>query len=90
MIMVYQLEIPDHLDKAFSKLAKKNKKQLEIIRRKVEEILEDPCCYKPLRGDMHGAFRVHIDKSFVLTFEVDEQKRTVRLLEYGHHDDIYQ
>jgi len=71
------------------KLAKKNRKQLEIIQKKIKEILENPQHYKPLRGDMHGARRVHIDKSFVLTFEIDETNNRVRLLDYDHHDRIY-
>lgn len=87
--MAYSLDIPKHLDKIFFKLSKKDKKQLEIINKKVNEILENPQHYKPLRGDMHGAFRAHIDKSFVLTFEIDEQNKVVRLLDYDHHDNIY-
>ncbi len=38
---------------------------------------------------MHGAKRVHIDKSFVLTYEVDERGKSVKLLDYDHHDNIY-
>jgi mRNA interferase RelE/StbE/toxin YoeB len=87
--MTYDLDIPEHLDKIFLKLSKKDKKQLEIINKKIAEIRENPYHYKPLRGDMHGALRVHIDKSFVLTFEIDEQKKVVRLLDYDHHDNIY-
>jgi len=87
--MTYSLEIPEHLDKIFNKLSKKDKKQLEIINRKVNEILVDPYRYKPLRGDLHGAFRVHINKSFVLTFDVDENNKIVRLLDYEHHDKVY-
>ena len=87
--MVYALDIPEHLDKIFKKLSKKDKAQLEIIHKKVNEILENPHHYKPLRGDMHGAFRVHIQKSFVLTFEIDESNKVVKLLDYEHHDNVY-
>ncbi len=62
--MTYALDIPEHLHKIFLKLSKKDKKQLEIIHKKINEILENPQHYKPLLGDMHGARRVHIDKSF--------------------------
>ena len=85
--MKYALDISNELEKIFSKLAKKNRKQLLIIHKKVEEIRENPYHYKPLRGDMKGARRVHIDKSFVLTYEVDN--KVVRLLDYDHHDNIY-
>ena len=87
--MAYILDISEELDKKFRKLAKKDRKQLEIINKKVEQIQENPYHFKPLRGDMKGSRRVHIDKSFVLTYEVDEKKKVVRLLDYEHHDNIY-
>ena len=87
--MEYKLQISDALDKVFTKLAKKNKKQLQIIQKKVQEILENPYHFKPLRGDMHGARRVHFDKSFVLTYEIDEEIKVIRLLDFDHHDNIY-
>ncbi len=87
--MDYGLEISEELNKKFIKLSRKGKKQLEVINKKVQQILKNPHRFKLLRGDMHGARRVHIDKSFVLTFEIDENGRTVRLLDYEHHDRIY-
>jgi mRNA-degrading endonuclease RelE of RelBE toxin-antitoxin system len=38
---------------------------------------------------MTGIFRVHIGKSFVLTYEILEEKRTVKLIDYNHHDKVY-
>jgi len=38
---------------------------------------------------MTGIRRVHIGKSFVLTFEILEKLKLVRLLDYDHHDNIY-
>jgi mRNA interferase RelE/StbE/toxin YoeB len=87
--MAYGLSIPEQLDKVFSKLVKKNKKQMQIVNKKLRQILENPYHFKPLRGDMHGARRVHIDKSFVLIYEIDEQNKIVRLLDYDHHSSIY-
>ncbi len=87
--MNYNLYISAELDKKFRKLAKIDKKQLKIIYKKVEQIQENPYHFKPLRGDMKGSRGVHIDKSFVLTYEVDEKKKVVRLLDYDHHDNIY-
>lgn len=87
--MRYTLAISEPLDKVFLKLRKKNRKQLEIIHKKIQQILENPYHFKPLRGDIHGARRVHIDKSFVLTYEIDENNKVVKLLDYAHHDDIY-
>ncbi|MFH1276060.1 MAG: type II toxin-antitoxin system mRNA interferase toxin, RelE/StbE family [Candidatus Woesearchaeota archaeon] len=87
--MEYHFQVSEELDKTFSKLSKKNKKQLQIINKKIQQILDNPYHFKPLRGDMHGARRVHIDKSFVLTYEVDEEKKLIRLLDFNHHDNIY-
>ena len=87
--MTYHLQISDELDKKFSKIAKKNKKQLQIIHKKIQQILENPYHFKPLRGDMHGARRVHIDKSFVLTYEIKEDQKIIQLLDFDHHDNIY-
>ena len=87
--MEYRLQISEELDKVFSKLDKKNKKQLQIIHKKIDQILQNPYHFKPLRGDMHGARRVHIDTSFVLTYEIDEEKKLIRLLDFDHHDHVY-
>ena len=86
---MYSLESKPDVDKKFLKLSKKNPKQMEIITKKIKQILENPYHFKPLRGDMHGARRVNIDKSFVLTYEIDENKKIIRLLDYDHHDNIY-
>ena len=87
--MAYALDVSREVDGIFAKLQKKDKARLEIINKKVLQILADPNRFKPLRGDMRGARRVHIDKSFVLTYEVDENSKIVRLLDFDHHDKIY-
>lgn len=86
---MYSLEIAEKLDEKFKKLAKKSKKQMEAIDAKVKQILENPYHFKPLKGDMHGSRRVHIEKSFVLTYEIKEQEKVVKLLDYDHHDKVY-
>ena len=86
---MYNLIIKEELDSKFEKLAKKNKKQLEIISSKVAEILENPHRYKNLRAPMNHLKRVHIDKYFVLVFPIDEKSKTVILEDYNHHDNIY-
>ena len=86
---MYSLASKPIVDKKFSKISKKNPKQMEIITKKIDQILDNPHHFKPLRGDMHGARRVHIDKSFVLIYEIDEQNKVITLLDYDHHDNIY-
>ena len=86
---MYSLEIRPELDKKFSKLAKKNKKQFEIIKKKIKEIIKNPQHYKNLRKPLQNWKRVRIDKGFVLTFSVDEGKKIVTLEDYDHHNNIY-
>ena len=87
--MGYKLEISEQLDRIFDKLSKKDKLQFEILSKKIKEILEDPYKFKPLRGNMAGQRRVHI-RHFVLIYEILENEKIVRLLDYEHHDKIYE
>ena len=87
--MVYFLEIANEVDKKFQKLKKRDKKQLLIVNNKIQQILQNPYHFKPLRGDLYGARRVHIDKSFVLVYEINEKAKVIRILDYDHHDKIY-
>jgi mRNA interferase RelE/StbE/toxin YoeB len=86
---MYRIEIEDCLKQILQKLFKKNRKVYEIIMRKIEEIIQNPYHYKPLRYDMKTLRRVHIEKSFVLIFKIDEDGKTVRFLDFDHHDNIY-
>jgi YafQ family addiction module toxin component len=86
---MYTLKIKPDLEKTFKKLAKKNSKQVEIILKKIDEILSNPHRYKNLRAPLNDWKRVHVDKHFVLTFSIDEDSKTVTLEDYDHHDTIY-
>ena len=85
---MYSLEIEEEVLKAFKKLRRKDAKQLEAIEKKVDQILNDPLQFKPLRHPLEGLWRVHIG-SFVLVYEVCQEANTVRLLKYKHHDEAY-
>ncbi len=87
--MSYQLEIDDRLKRVFEKLKKKDPVHANILKKKIKHILENPHQFKPLRADMKGERRVHIGKSFVLTYEILENEKVVRLLDYDHHDKIF-
>lgn len=86
---MYFIKIKPSLDEKFSKLSKKDKKQMEIISKKIEEIVQNPQHYKNLRSPLQHLKRVHIGKSFVLLFSVDDNTKTVTLENYDHHDIIY-
>ncbi|MCK5283872.1 MAG: hypothetical protein KAK00_10825 [Nanoarchaeota archaeon] len=86
---MYDYGLRKTVEKIFLKLAKKNSKQLLMIEKKIQEILINPQHYKNLRRPLQHLKRVHVDKSFVLTFSVDENKKLVIIEDYDHHDAIY-
>ena len=86
---MYTLNIKPDLEKTLKKLAKRNRKQLEIILKKIDEILENPHRYKNLRAPLNDWKRVHVDKHFVIIFSIDEESKSVTLEDYDHHDNIY-
>jgi len=83
------LEIAEDVDKIFLKLKKKDPKQFSIINSKIDQILKMPEHFKPLRGDLSGSRRVHAGKSFVLIYDYNKKENIVRILHYGHHDEVY-
>jgi YafQ family addiction module toxin component len=83
---MYDCALRKTVEKTFFKLATKNPEQLERIHNKIEEIKRDPHRYKNLRSPLQHLKRVHIDKSYVLVFSVDDYNK---LVDYDHHDRIY-
>lgn len=86
---MYELWQQPHLDSIFIKLSKKDRVLFEILQRKIKEILEEPHKFKPLRVPMEGQRRVHVGKSYALTYSIDEVNKRVILEDYDHHDNIY-
>ena len=85
----YQPAISKTLKVQFDKIYKKDRALYESLMKKIREILNDPHRYKPLRHDLKGFYRVHIDKSFVLIFAVEENNGVVEFVDLKHHDEIY-
>jgi len=86
--MPYELVIPEHLDKIFFKISRKDKLQFEIIKRKLREILENPYIGEPLKGNMAGERSVHA-RHFCIIYEIIESEKIVKILDYDHHDKVY-
>ncbi len=86
---MYSFIVSEKLDRKLSKLVKKNKKQYDMIIKKIEEILLNPQHYKNLRAPMQNLKRVHLDKHFVLIFSVNETTKEVTFEEFDLHDNIY-
>lgn len=90
---MFDFDLTDELRVKISKLAKKDKKKIEIINKKIKEIVN---CdrnsiqhYKNLRHDLKEFKRVHIDSHFVLIFKVDLQNNFILFSDFDHHDKIY-
>ncbi len=66
--MSYKAEFSDEFLKIAKKLKNKNSNMFKRLQSKIEEILENPEHYKPLRGKMKGLRRAHVG-SFVIIFK---------------------
>jgi len=86
---MYNIEIKPSCQEDIDKLCKKNPVIRKALEKKMNEILENPQHYKPLKYDLAGERRVHIMKSFVLKFEINEATKTVIFIFFGHHDKAY-
>ena len=85
---MYALNVKEGVDRTFARMGKKDRKRLEAVAKKVEEILEDPHRFKPLRAPLQNTRRVHIGP-FVLVYEIDEERKVVTLLDFEPHDTVY-
>ena len=87
--MTYNIEIHPKCKEEIHKLCRKNPVLENSLRNKIKEVLENPQRYKPLRHELAGERRVHIMKSFVLKYEINEENKTVIFSFFGHHDEAY-
>ena len=90
---MFDFDIHEKVLVILRKLSKKNRKKVEIINKKIKEIIN---CdygsierYKNLRKPLQHWKRVHIDKHFVLAFEVDKENNFILFTDFDHHDRIY-
>lgn len=73
--------------KIIERLSHDDPQQYSHVVKKINQIQEKPEHYKPLRGDFHGARRVHIG-DFVLIYQLE--KKNIIIQDYDHHDHIYE
>lgn len=81
------------LKEKLSKLLARDRRRYEILTKKIEQIASSDEQtiehYKNLRHDQSDRKRVHIDRSFVLTFTFNRRTKTIEFLDFDHHDSIY-
>lgn len=82
---MYVLEVREQVDRIFKMLGKKDGKQMEIVAKEVQEILEDPHRFKALHFPLIGMRRVHLG-GYVLVFSIDEARKAVVIEDHEHHD----
>jgi len=92
--MPFDYAFSDKLKDIIQKLRSKDPKRVEIIYKKVKQIINSDEQsiehYKNLRHDLSDRKRVHIDKSFVLTFKFEKAKKFILFIDFAHHDEIYE
>lgn len=90
---MFDYDFSDELKLKIKKLIKKNKKITDIIYKKINQIIicdeESINHYKNLRYGLKELKRVHIDRSFVLIFKVDINKKFILFTDFDHHDNVY-
>ena len=87
--MTYVIDIHPRCKRDINKACRKNPVLEKVLRKKISEIAENPFHYKPLRYSLKGRRRVHILKSFVLTFKIIPERNIVQFLSFRHHDEAY-
>lgn len=91
--MPFDYDFSERLKDIIQKLKKRDYRRVEIIHKKVKQIINSDEItiehYKNLSHELSDRKRVHIDKSFVLTFKYDKEKKFILFLDFGHHDNIY-
>lgn len=90
---MFDFDLTDLLKTKIQKILKKDKKKVEIINKKIKEIINSDensiDHYKNLKYGLREYKRVHIDKHFVLTFKVNKKNNFILFVDFDHHDRVY-
>ena len=91
--MSFDFDLSDEIKLVIKKLQKKDKVRTIILNKKIKEVISNDIKtidrYKNLRYGLSEYKRVHVDKSFVLIFKVDKERKHILFDRLRHHDDIY-
>jgi mRNA interferase RelE/StbE/toxin YoeB len=90
---MFNFNLTDELKSIIKKLIRKDKKRVEIINKKIKQIINSDSVsiqhYKNLRYDLKDFKGVHINSSFVLVFKTDIKNNFILFIDFDHHDKIY-
>lgn len=92
--MPFDYSFSEKLKDIIRRLKKKDRNRVLLIRKKADQIINSDEFtiehYKNLQHGLSDRKRVHVDKSFVLTFSYDKPRKFVLFLDFDHHDNIYE
>lgn len=90
---MFDFDLTDELKFKIRRLVKKDKRKVEIINKKIKEIIGNDAKsvlrYKNLKYGLSVYKRVHINAHFVLIFKVDIAKNFILFVDFEHHDNAY-
>ncbi|MEK6957600.1 MAG: addiction module toxin RelE [archaeon] len=91
--MPLEYDLSEQLKATIRKLVKCDPHRADIIWKKILQIADSDEYgiehFKNLRHGQSDLKRVHIDKSFVLTFRYYKNRKFVFFEDFDHHDSIY-
>ena len=87
--MTYSVTPTPEVENLFRKMRRKDFARFEQLAKKLRELGENPEIGKPLRRPMQGLRRLHIGH-YVLTYKLDKKNEEIILVDYSHHDEVYQ
>lgn len=91
--MPFDYRLSDKLKDIVQKLQEREPKRADIIYKKIKQIVNSDEFatehFKNLRHDQSDKKRVHIDKSFILTFKYDKARKFILFVDFDHHDNVY-
>ena len=90
---MFEFELTDELQLIIRKLLTKDKKRVEIINKKIKEIINNDTTtidrYYNCKYDLKEYKHTHVDKSFVLLFKVEKENNFIIFSKFGHHNDFF-
>lgn len=91
---MFSFDLSDTIKKKLKILSKRDKVFCDAVNKKIREVINSDAetieHYKNLRYNLSNNKRVHVYKSFVLTFKVKKDINLIYFEKLEHHDDIYE
>ncbi len=87
--MKFKLKFTKTFENSFKKF-KKNKELIDELLKKIEKILENPDCGKPLKYTLSKYRSIRVKNKYRLIYRVNEEVKEIILVAFGHRKKIYE